>query len=95
MTPTGPITRAVTDGIAVVTIANPPVNALSAAVRAGLLDAARRAADPGAAGVVIAAKGKTLIAGADITELGKPPVPSELRRSAAEIARQRSVLHAG
>ena len=78
MTPTGPITRAVTDGIAVVTIANPPVNALSAAVRAGLMDAVRRAADPGAAGVVIAAKGKTLIAGADTTELGKPPVPPSL-----------------
>ena len=78
MRPAGPGTLAVTDGMAVVTTANPPVNALSAAVRAGLLDAARRAADPGAAGVVIAAKGKTLIAGADITELGKPPVPPSL-----------------
>ncbi len=78
MRPAGPGTLAVTDGMAVVTTANPPVNALSAAVRAGLLDAARRAAGPGAAGVVIAAKGKTLIAGADITELGKPPVPPSL-----------------
>ncbi len=68
MTPTGPITRAVTDGIAVVTIANPPVNALSAAVRAGLMDAVRRAADRGVDGVVIAAQGKTFIAGAEIAE---------------------------
>ena len=69
MTTTGPVTLAVTDGIAVVTIANPPVNALSAAVRAGLLDAVRRAAaDRGVDGVVIAAQGKTFIAGAEIAE---------------------------
>ena len=79
MTTTGPVTLAVADGMAVVTIQNPPVNALSAAVRAGLLDAVRRAAaDPGVKGVVIAAKGKTFIAGADITEFGKPPAPPSL-----------------
>ena len=79
MTPTGPVTLAVADGVAVATIANPPVNALSAAVRAGLLDAVRRAAaDPGVDGIVVAAQGKTFIAGADITEFGKPPVPPSL-----------------
>ena len=67
MTPTGPVTLAVADGVAVATIANPPVNALSAAVRAGLLDAVRRAAaDPGVDGVA-AVQGKTPIAGAEIS----------------------------
>ena len=69
MTKTEPATRAATDGIAVVAIANPPVDALSAAVRAGLLDAVRRAAaDGGVDGVVTAAQGKTFIAGAEIAE---------------------------
>ncbi len=79
MTTTGPVTLAVADGMAVVTIANLPVNALSVAVRAGVLDAVRRAAaDPGVKGLVIAAQGKTFIAGADITEFGKPPAPPSL-----------------
>ena len=69
MTQPEPVTLATADGIAVVTIANPPVNALTAAVRAGLLDAVRRAAaDRGIDGVVIAAQGKTFIAGAEIAE---------------------------
>ncbi len=66
MTKTEPVTLAVTNGIAVVTIANPPVNALSGAVRAGVMDAVRRAADPGVDGVVVAVQGKTFIAGAEI-----------------------------
>src|SRR3954451_7382195 len=79
MTPMEPVTLAVTDGIAVATIANPPVNALSAAVRSGLLDTVRRAAaDPGVEAIVIAAQGRTFIAGADTTEFGKPPVPPSL-----------------
>ena len=69
MTKTEPVTRAATDGIAVAGIANPPVHALGAALRAGLLDAVRRAAaDRGVDGVVIAAQGKTFIAGAEIAE---------------------------
>ena len=69
MTKTEPVTRAATEGIAVAGIANPPVNALSAAVRAGLMDAVRRAtADRGVDGVVTAAQGKTFIAGAEIAE---------------------------
>jgi 3-hydroxyacyl-CoA dehydrogenase len=67
------------DGIAVVTIASPPVNALDAGVRAGLAEAVRRAdADPAARAIVIAAEGRTFIAGADISEFGKPPVPPSL-----------------
>lgn len=67
------------DGVAIATIDNPPVNALSAAVRAGLLAAVRRAAeDAEAAGLVITGAGAAFIAGADITEFGKPPAPPAL-----------------
>jgi 3-hydroxyacyl-CoA dehydrogenase len=69
-----PVRMAVEDGLAVVTIANPPVNALSAAVRAGLAQSIRdAAANADVTAIVIAAAGKTFIAGADITEFGKPP----------------------
>lgn len=65
--------------IAVVTVDNPPVNALSAALRQGLWDAvAELDADPGVAAVVLACAGRTFIAGADVTEFGKPPVPPHL-----------------
>jgi 3-hydroxyacyl-CoA dehydrogenase len=54
---------------------NPPVNALSAAVRQGLVDAIEQAeADNTVKAVVIACEGQTFFAGADITEFGKPPV---------------------
>src|SRR3989442_4008758 len=60
--------------IAVVTVNNPPVNALSHHVRQGLRDAiAQAASDSGAAAIVIVCAGRTFMAGADITEFGKPP----------------------
>ncbi|WP_212523475.1 3-hydroxyacyl-CoA dehydrogenase NAD-binding domain-containing protein [Actibacterium sp. MT2.3-13A] len=61
-------------GIAVVTIENGPVNALSQAVRAGL-DAAfeRFAADDAARIAVIVGAGRLFIGGADISEFGTPP----------------------
>src|SRR5437868_4761727 len=53
---------------------NPPVNALSTAVRQGLVDAIAEAeADDSVNAVVIACEGQTFFAGADITEFGKPP----------------------
>lgn len=62
--------------IAVATLDNPPVNALSAALRADLNDALAQAmADPSVTALVIAAKGRAFIAGADISEFGKPPAP--------------------
>ncbi|QIR86941.1 3-hydroxyacyl-CoA dehydrogenase NAD-binding domain-containing protein [Paracoccus sp. AK26] len=60
--------------IAVVTIDNPPVNALSQALRQGLWDAvASLDADPQVRAVVLVCAGRTFIAGADVTEFGKPP----------------------
>ena len=62
------------DGVLVVTIDNPPVNALSQDVRAGLMAALVFAKDdPAIAGMVITGAGKTFIGGADIKEFGKPP----------------------
>jgi len=58
------------DGVAVITINNPPVNALSPGVPEGLvaaLDAAEK--DPSARAIVIIGGGRTFIAGADIKEL--------------------------
>jgi 3-hydroxyacyl-CoA dehydrogenase len=60
--------------IAVLTVNNPPVNALSQHVRQGLRDGlAQAVADAGVGAVVIVCAGRTFIAGADITEFGKPP----------------------
>jgi 3-hydroxyacyl-CoA dehydrogenase len=61
-------------GVAVITIDNPPVNAMKYEVRAGLLDLISRAArDPDISAAVIACAGRTFVAGADITEFGQPP----------------------
>ena len=63
------------DGVAVVTVDNPPVNALSAVLRVGLVDAFKAAeADSNVQAVVLTCAGRTFIAGADITEFGKPAV---------------------
>src|SRR6266853_2113629 len=60
--------------VAVLTVNNPPVNALSQHVRQGLRDGLKQAAaDAGVAAIVITCAGRTFIAGADITEFGKPP----------------------
>ena len=60
--------------IAVLTVNNPPVNALSQHVRQGLRDGLKQAAaDGGVDAIVIVCAGRTFIAGADITEFGKPP----------------------
>jgi 3-hydroxyacyl-CoA dehydrogenase len=65
---------AVEDGIAVITIDNPPVNAMSHAVRSGVCDAVDRfARDSGAKAAVLICAGRTFVAGADITEFDRPP----------------------
>jgi 3-hydroxyacyl-CoA dehydrogenase len=67
--------------VAVITIDNPPVNALSAAVRTGVAEGVGKAiADPEVGAVVVICEGRTFFAGADITEFGKPPVEPTLRQ---------------
>ena len=72
--------------IAVVTIDNPPVNALSLALRQSLWDAAETLdADPAVDAVVLLCAGRTFIAGADVSEFGKPPQPPHLPDLVARI----------
>ena len=66
------------DHVGVITIDNPPVNALSHAVRQGIVDALEAATREEAKALVIVCAGKTFIAGADIKEFGKPPQPPGL-----------------
>ena len=65
--------------VAVIAVDNPPVNALKQAVRAGLLSTLTQARDDAAIrAIVIVGAGRTFIAGADITEFGKPSQPPSL-----------------
>src|SRR5690348_1178598 len=65
----------VEDGVAVVTVNNPPVNALSQAVRQGLMDAVQHmSADSSVVATVVIGAGNGFIAGADVREFGKPPL---------------------
>jgi 3-hydroxyacyl-CoA dehydrogenase len=60
--------------VLVLTIDNPPVNGLGAAVRSGLLTEIEKAnADDAVAAVVLTGKGKLFSGGADIREFGKQP----------------------
>jgi 3-hydroxyacyl-CoA dehydrogenase len=73
------------DSLGLVIVDNPPVNALSQAVRRGLIDCMDEAlADDGIRGIILACVGRTFIAGADIAEFDRPPVaphlPDVLRR---------------
>lgn len=68
-----PVRYEIIDDIGVVTIESPPVNALSQAVRQGLLDAVRAAQNDTSKALLIVCAGRTFVAGADITEFGKPP----------------------
>ncbi|MDA8445855.1 3-hydroxyacyl-CoA dehydrogenase NAD-binding domain-containing protein [Paracidovorax valerianellae] len=72
--------------VLVVSIHNPPVNALGAAVRQGLLAAMEKAeASTQAKAVLIVGEGKAFIAGADIREFGQPAVPPSLPDVCARI----------
>jgi 3-hydroxyacyl-CoA dehydrogenase len=72
-----PLVRFSRDGnIGVILVDNPPVNALKNEVRAGLVEALAQArADASIEAVVLACAGRTFIAGADISEFGKPAQP--------------------
>jgi 3-hydroxyacyl-CoA dehydrogenase len=64
------------EGIALITLDNPPVNALGHALRAALAEALDEAeADPAIRAIVIRAARRTFPAGADIREFGKTPLP--------------------
>ena len=73
---TNPVSTTIENGLALIEIDNAPVNALSQAVRQGLLEAVLQAdADDSVKAIVIYGAGRTFIAGADIKEFGKPFQP--------------------
>ncbi len=75
----GPVALRREGEIAVITVDNPPVNALKYEVRLGLRDAFASAnEDKDVAGIVLTCAGRTFIAGADITEFDKPPTSPSL-----------------
>jgi 3-hydroxyacyl-CoA dehydrogenase len=66
-------------GVAVITINNPPVNALSPGVPEGIEAALDRAqSDPATRAIVLIGSGRTFIAGADINELATASGPPDL-----------------
>ena len=67
-----PVNYTLTGNIGVITVDNPPVNALSQAVRQGLLDALNAAESDTSEAILLTCDGRTFIAGADISEFGKP-----------------------
>jgi 3-hydroxyacyl-CoA dehydrogenase len=72
--------------VAVLAVNNPPVNALSHGVRQGLKEGLWQAiADGPAQAIVVVCAGRTFIAGADITEFGKPPRDPSLHEVLAAI----------
>ena len=72
------------EGIAIISVNNPPVNALGIGVRKGVADGINMSVeDESVKGIVIACKGRTFMAGADISEFGKPmqePILGEVLR---------------
>jgi 3-hydroxyacyl-CoA dehydrogenase len=60
--------------IGIIRVNNPPVNALARVVRQGILDAVTEAQKDASEAIVLCCEGRTFIAGADITEFGKPPM---------------------
>ena len=74
------------NAIAVVTVDNPPVNALSQAVRQGLVEAVVELdADAAVKVVVLMCADRTFIAGADVNEFGRLPQPPHLPDVVASI----------
>ncbi|WP_411033585.1 3-hydroxyacyl-CoA dehydrogenase NAD-binding domain-containing protein [Shinella sp. BYT-45] len=80
------VTIAREGSVAVVTVDNPPVNALSQALRQALVEAAAELdADAAVKAVVLICAGRTFIAGADVGEFGRPPQPPHLPDVVARI----------
>ncbi|MBL0901425.1 MAG: enoyl-CoA hydratase/isomerase family protein, partial [Reyranella sp.] len=68
------VIRSTQGRIGILTVNNPPVNALAAAVRTGIKEGVEAfGKDPNIDAIVLIGGGRTFIAGADIREFGKPP----------------------
>ncbi|MCC8401801.1 3-hydroxyacyl-CoA dehydrogenase NAD-binding domain-containing protein [Paraburkholderia sp. MMS20-SJTN17] len=66
------------DGVAVLTLNNPPVNGLGLSTRAGIVEGIERAQnDPAVKAIVLTGAGKAFSGGADITEFNTPKATQE------------------
>ena len=73
------VLRSTQGRIGILTVNNPPVNALAAAVRNGIKEGVEAfGKDPNIDAIVLIGGGRTFIAGADIREFGKPPSGANL-----------------
>lgn len=87
---TNPVSTELRGKILLVTVDNPPVNALGVAVRRGLMAAIEAAdANPAVGAVLIVGAGRNFIAGADIREFGLPPQPPLLTEVCSRIEASR------
>ena len=76
---TDAVLRSTQGRIGILTVNNPPVNALAAAVRNGIKEGVEAfGQDPNIDAIVLIGGGRTFIAGADIREFGKPPSGANL-----------------
>ena len=81
----------VEDGIGVITIDNPPVNALGPGVREGIVEALENGkADPSVKAMVLIGAGRSFIAGADIRQFGKPRADADAAAATTCWTRARS-----
>ncbi len=72
--------------IGILSVSYPPVNALSQAMREAIVEGIREAdANPTIKAIVLICDGRTFLAGADITEFGKPPKAPSLRDAQDQI----------
>ena len=75
----GAATLVVEGDIGILSVNYPPVNALARVTREGLVNGMRAAlAEPTIKAIVLICEGRTFLAGADITEFGKPAQPPSL-----------------
>ncbi|MFL9942323.1 3-hydroxyacyl-CoA dehydrogenase NAD-binding domain-containing protein [Paraburkholderia graminis] len=86
---------AVEDGVAVITVDNPPVNALAAGMRESIIDGVARAnADSEVMAIVLIGAGRHFIAGADIRQFGKARTVTSSVSTAALDASEKPVIAA-
>jgi 3-hydroxyacyl-CoA dehydrogenase len=68
--------------VGIIWVNNPPVNAISVGVRTAIIDGVAKLAQDAEIKVgVLACEGRTFMAGADITEFGKPPLAPGLHEA--------------